>query len=253
MPRKSLYIMSEVCLLVDVGNTRIKWMWARGRELDTERAGQGDVGALEDACRAGDAPEPEAVLISSVATEALTREVENVARTCWGIEAQRLRSRAEQGGVRNAYADASRLGVDRWLAVVGAVRTYGAPLIVWDLGTATTLDAVDADRRHLGGWILPGPLTMLRSLRRWTQLPVPDDLGDAGTPRPGQSTAECIARGAVAAQVGALVQMIDGLSESGVANPRLVVTGGAAETLLPYLDLEHVHDPWLVFRGMLMD
>ena len=245
--------MSEIRLLIDLGNTRVKWVWARGRTLQTDRAGQGGVGALADACRADDAPRADAVLISSVASAALTREVESLARTCWGIEAQSLQSRAEQGGVRNAYADASRLGVDRWLAIVGAVQAYGAPLIVWDLGTATTLDAVDAHGQHLGGWILPGPLTMLRSLRRWTQLPVPDDLQDAGAAQPGKSTAECIARGAVASQVGALMHLINDLSDRGVAAPRLVVTGGAAGTLLPSLDLAHVHDPWLVFRGMLVE
>lgn len=245
--------MSEIRLLVDLGNSRVKWVWARGRTLDTDRAGQGDIAAFTGACRSDDAPRPDAVLISSVASVALTRNVEDLCLACWGIEAHSLQSRAEQGGVRNAYAEPARLGVDRWLAIVGAVETYGAPLIVWDLGTATTLDAVDAHGQHLGGWIVPGPLTMLRSLRRWTQLPVPDDLQDAGTLQPGTSTAECIARGAVAAQVGALMQLMNDLSDRGGANPRLVVTGGAAGKLLPNLDLAHVRDPWLVFRGMLVD
>jgi type III pantothenate kinase len=245
--------MSRIRLLIDLGNTRVKWVWARGRTLDTDRAGQGDIAALTGACRSDATPRPDAVLISSVASAALTRKVEGLCLACWGIEAHSLQSRAEQGGVRNAYAEPARLGVDRWLAIVGAVETYGAPLIVWDLGTATTLDAVDAHGQHLGGWIVPGPLTMLRSLRRWTQLPVPDDLQETGTVRPGKSTAECITRGAVVAQVGALRQLINDLSGSGGANPRLVVTGGAAEPLLPGLDLEYVHDPWLVFRGMLVD
>jgi type III pantothenate kinase len=245
--------MSRIRLLIDLGNTRVKWVWARGRTLETDRAGRGDIAALAGACRADHTARPDAVLLSSVAGAALTREVEDLCLACWGIEARSLQSRAEQGRVRNAYGEPARLGVDRWLAIVGAVETYGAPLIVWDLGTATTLDAVDADGRHLGGWIVPGPLTMLRSLRRWTQLPVPDDLQDAGAAQPGKSTAECIARGAVAAQVGALMQLISDLSDRGVANPRLIVTGGAAGTLLPSLDLAHVHDPWLVFRGMLVD
>ena len=162
-------------------------------------------------------------------------------------------SQPEQGGVRNAYAEPTRLGVDRWLAIVGAVQTYGVPVVVWDLGTAATLDAVDAEGRHLGGWIVPGPLTMLRSLRRWTQLPVPDDLRNAGTIEPGTSTSECIARGAAAAQAGALREMLADLERRGVPDPRVVVTGGDASALLPSIGLAHVHDPWLVFRGMLVE
>ena len=245
--------MADTRLLIDLGNSRVKWMWARGRTVDPERTGSGDLDALASVCRAAEAPRPDEVLIASVASAAVTREIEGLCLANWGIEAQSLQSRAEQGGVRNAYAQPARLGVDRWLAIVGAVETYEAPLIVWDLGTAATLDAVDAKGRHLGGWIIPGPSTMLRSLRRWTELPVPDVLEDAGAIRPGRSTAECVSRGAVAAQIGALTQMIGNLSRRGLHDPRLVVTGGDAGSLLRSFDLEHIHDPWLVFRGMLVE
>jgi type III pantothenate kinase len=245
--------MSETRLLIDLGNTRAKWMWAKGRALDTESAERGDVAALAAACRADEAPRPVAVLVSSVASPAMTREIQDLCATCWGAPAQVLRSRAEQGGVRNGYAEPGQLGVDRWLAIVGAADRYRLPLIVWDLGTATTLDAVDAGGQHLGGWILPGPSTMLDALRRRTQLPVPPDLRGAGPIAPGTSTAECIARGVLAAQIASLHHFIAESSSRGVAHPLVVVTGGAAAALLPLLDLEHVHDPWLVFRGMLVD
>jgi type III pantothenate kinase len=245
--------MSDLRLLVDLGNTRVKWMWVRGDEIDVEHAALGDFAALEDACRDGAAPKPRSVLISSVADPELTRKLQAFCRATWGIEAQRLRSRAEQGGVRCGYADAGQLGVDRWLAIVGAVHRYGRPLVVWDLGTATTLDAVDGSGQHLGGWILPGPSTMLDALRRRTQLKVPEELKNAGGVRPGRSTAECIARGVLAAQVGSLGQLMDDLSARGVSKPRLVVTGGAADMLVPFLEAKYVHDPWLVFRGMLVD
>lgn len=245
--------MSETRLLIDLGNSRAKWMWTCGQRIDPERTGSGDPDALASACRASDAPRPDAVLIASVAGAALTRKVEEVGRACWGIDAQRLQSRAEQGGVRNAYDEPARLGVDRWLAIVGAVAAHGAPLIVWDVGTAATLDAVDADGRHLGGWIVPGPSTMLKSLRRWTRLPAPEALENTGAMEPGQSTSECISRGVVAAQLGALTEMTRALSKGGAAKPRLVISGGAAGMLLPSLELAHVHDPWLVFRGMLVE
>jgi type III pantothenate kinase len=245
--------MSETRLLIDLGNTRAKWMWAHGPAIDTGSAGRGDLDALAAAVQAEEAPRPVEVLVSSVAGPAMTREVRSLGLARWGLEARLLRSRAAQGAVRNGYANPAELGVDRWLAIVGAADRYGMPLVVWDMGTATTLDAVDESGRHLGGWILPGPSTMLDGLRSGTQLNVPADLQGAGPIEPGRSTAECIARGVLAAQAGSLHQLMMDLSARNVGKPRLVVTGGAAEVLLPLLDVEHVHDPWLVFRGMLVD
>jgi type III pantothenate kinase len=154
--------------------------------------------------------------------------------------------------VHNAYADPAMLGVDRWLAIVGAVARYGKPIVIWDLGTASTLDAVEDRGRHIGGMILPGPETMLRALRRDTRLKVPTSL-DPASSIPGRSTAECIRNGVFAAQVGALNQFLRTLSASDSSEPTLVVAGGGAAELLPSLDFGYIHDPWLVFRGMLIE
>ncbi len=143
------------------------------------------------------------------------------------------------------------LGVDRWLAIVGAVAKHGKPVIIWDLGTATTLDAVDETGQHLGGMIYPGPATMLGALDRDTKLMVPADLEGAAV-TPGRSTAACISNGIFAAQVGALNQFLRNISEEMGGAPMLVVTGGAASQILPLLDFECIHDPWLVFRGMMI-
>jgi type III pantothenate kinase len=239
-------------LLIDVGNSRVKWVWAHDQAIDGASCGQGDVEALERACLAAtDAPSE--VLMSSVAGGERTARIAGLCQSRWGLAVRALESRAEQGGVRNAYADPTQLGVDRWLALVGAVAHHGKPLVVWDLGTATTLDVVDSKGQHLGGWILPGPGTMLDSLSQDTELAVPAGLEDAGTLEPGQSTADCIRRGVLAAQIGALNQFMKHISPRMGEDPTLVATGGAAPALLPLLDFAPVHDPWLVFRGMLMD
>ena len=143
------------------------------------------------------------------------------------------------------------LGIDRWLAIVGAVARHGKPVVIWDLGTATTLDAVDETGLHLGGMIYPGPATMLDSLSTDTKLRVPPNL-ESSSVTPGRSTAACICNGVYAAQVGALNQFLRNISERMVGEPRLAVTGGAASQILPLLDFQYIHDPWLVFRGMLV-
>ena len=68
----------------------------------------------------------------------------------------------------------------------------------------------------------------------------------------GRSTASCIRNGVFAAQLGALNQFLRKVSEQMGREPVLVVTGGAATWIVPMLDFDYIHDPWLVFRGMLV-
>jgi type III pantothenate kinase len=244
--------MTDARLLIDLGNSRIKWAWARGGELEHGRAGQGDFAELERACRPGAGSRPAEVLLASVAGADETRQVAELCTVRWDLEPQVLRSRPEQGGVRNGYAEPENLGVDRWLAIVGAVARHGKPVVIWDLGTAATLDAVDPSGQHLGGWILPGPGTMLQSLVRGTKLTVPPDLERAGGIEAGRSTAECIRRGVLASQLGALNQFMKLVAARLGTDPKLVVTGGAADAVVAGLDPECIHDPCLVFHGMLV-
>jgi type III pantothenate kinase len=244
--------MFELSLLIDQGNTRLKWRFARDMRLLPDAGGQGDFEAFRRALGEPGQQAPGRVLLSSVASAQSAQTVLEFSRSAWGVEARRLRSRAGQGGVRNAYAEPESLGVDRWLAIVGAVARYGKPLVVWDLGTATTIDAVDGTGLHLGGTILPGPETMLRSLDRDTGLNVPASLGDAQVGA-GGNTAAAIRNGVLCAQLGALNQFLKAVAPRISGVPRLVLTGGAAESVAPALDFEFHHDPWLVFRGMLVD
>lgn len=247
--------MTRQVLLIDQGNTRIKWAGSVGRELDPGRFGHGTPEVFEKTM--GELPWwPDDIVISSVAGADQQQAIARCCRNLWGLEAKCLTSVSEQGGVRNAYRDPSMLGVDRWLAIVGAVARYGKPVVIWDLGTASTLDAVDSSGRHLGGMIYPGPATMLRSLKNDTRLNVPDDFEEAGIISwvgAGQNTDECILKGVLAAQVGTLNQFLRHVSLQMDCEPKLIVTGGAAEKILPLVDFEKTHDPWLVFRGMLID
>jgi type III pantothenate kinase len=243
--------VAEVTLLIDQGNTRLKWVLARNGEIDGKSAGQGDLEAFTQACRPESAIRPASVMLSSVAGSEDEQALAGFCESRWGLEMQCLESTEQRGGVRNAYCEPGMLGVDRWLAIVGAVARYGRPVVIWDLGTATTLDAVDETGQHLGGLIYPGPATMLDSLGRDTRLKVPANLDGAGVTA-GRSTATCISNGVFAAQLGALNQFLRNASEEMVGEPKILVTGGAASWVLPHLDFKYIHDPWLVFRGMLV-
>ena len=243
--------MADVKLLIDQGNTRLKWVLARDGEIDENSAGQGNLEAFMQACLQDASILPASVLISSVASKEEARVLAEFCESRWDLKAQLLESTGQLGGVHNAYREPKMLGVDRWLAIVGAVARHGKPVVIWDLGTATTLDAVDQSGQHLGGMIYPGPATMFDSLSRDTNLRVPPNLENSAV-TPGRSTGSCIGNGVYAAQVGALNQFLRNTSEELGGTPMLLVTGGAASQILPRLDFEYIHDPWLVFRGMLV-
>ncbi len=251
--------MPDSVLLIDMGNTRIKWVWAVDGRIDEETCGRGGLDEFREFTQRHAGGSPGRILLSSVAAKERTISVVDACSSHWAVTVSRLASRRQQAGIRNAYEQAETLGVDRWLAIVGATHSYGKPVVIWDIGTATTLDAVDAAGQHLGGYIFPGPATMLAALRSGTALTVPDDLsgaledspaGQEHNISPGQTTVDCIAQGVTATQVGALNQFLRYISPQ-VGNPTLVVTGGAAQELLSGLKFQHIHDPWLVFRGML--
>jgi len=104
--------MSDARLLVDIGNSRIKWVWAEGGELLPERAGQGEFPDLERACRPAVASRPSEVLMASVAGADRARQVAELCSVRWELTPRILHSRAEQGGVRNGYREPGKLGVD---------------------------------------------------------------------------------------------------------------------------------------------
>ena len=241
--------MAEKQLLIDQGNTRIKWICAEGDRFPEPDAIQGDFAAFRRYCE-HTAP-PGRVLLANVAGADRERAITEVCASTWGLETRVLRSTAMQAGVHNAYESPGMLGVDRWLAIVGAATHHGMPVIVWDLGTATTLDAVDHQGRHLGGLILPGPATMLDSLGTNTRLDVPASLRDNGGGAPGRATAQCIASGVLSAQLGAFERFSRSVGGHFHSEPRIVIAGGAAAMLNGHLPAGHVHDPLLVFRGML--
>jgi type III pantothenate kinase len=247
--------MAEKLLLLDIGNSRIKWCHAQDGRLQPASADTGDGAEFERHCRRAEWGLPDAIRVSSVAGAGIFNEAIAICRDACGLEPEILRTRAQRGGVTNGYEDPARLGVDRWLALLGAVARYGKPVVVWDLGTAATLDAVDADGKHLGGWILPGPETMLESLEDQTELPVPEKLDGeehGAVIPPARDTARAIHQGVYAAQKGALNQFMKNF-EPGAAQPRIIVTGGAALPMLEYLEHACIVDPLLVFRGMLVD
>lgn len=234
-------------LLLDVGNTRIK----------AARAGAGGLQALPTVAHAAEPAaalarldahyrEGEPVWISQVLGAAGEAALGDALRARWGVTACYARSTATALGLRNAYREPERLGVDRWLALLAAWSARpGVPALVVDAGTALTADAVDADGRHCGGFIAAGLLTSQRAVLGATRFAT-RDLGAAYPAGFGTDTEACVRAGALLSCAGA----IDRAAALAAPQADRWITGGDAEALLPALAPGWVHRPLLVLEGL---
>lgn len=214
-------------LLVDLGNTRLKWAVHDGAGLVAQGAAEHDdiatLGATWSAWPLA------AAWAASVARPELAARVE----AACPVPLTWVRSQRQLLGVNNHYRDPSEQGADRWLAVLAARALQAGDLVVACAGTALTVEALSADGDYLGGLILPGRGLMLQSMARGTaQLDRPAGAWD-GFP---QGTEDAIASGVIEAQVGAIERMRQRLAaRHGGSLPTLILTGGDAVHLLPHV------------------
>jgi type III pantothenate kinase len=232
-------------LLLDVGNSRLKWASA-GTE------GLGPVGAAQHggnpaaAAAAIDAAKPAAIWIANVTGAALGDKLAAVLKTRFGVAPGFAAVQAERAGLRVAYEQPQRLGIDRWLALLAAWTETRGPVCVVSAGTALTFDAVDAHGRHLGGVIAPGLLTMQQAVLGATRFAAagPDQDYTDGL---GADTEACVRQGALHGVAG-LAQRLAARHGQGA---RLLLTGGDAQRLQPHLDGGWQLRPNLVMEGLL--
>jgi type III pantothenate kinase len=242
-----------VKLLLDVGNTRIKWSTLEGaglgeggefahRELDLAPLLERQWSGLD---------RPGRVLVSSVAAPARRRELERWLADRWGTPVRFAASQAHQLGVQNGYRDPARLGVDRWVALLAARSRFDGPVCVVDFGSALTIDGLARDGMHAGGLIVPGLRTMHRSLSGGD---ISLDAGEAphapAEVALGRDTAEAVGYGIQQC----LALFVDGVCERMTRTfgetPARIVTGGDAEQMLPQLEGRYEHMPYLVLEGL---
>ena len=234
------------CLQLDVGNSRAKWRLLRDEHV-VDRGNYRPDDEASQAVLLDCAEHVEQIWIASVAASATEDALATLLQQRWGTTPWFARTAAQTGTLRNSYADPTRMGVDRWLAMLGARERLQGRLCVVDAGSALTIDIVSAEGQHEGGYIIPGPALMERALLLDTdRVRFAEDVGYALSP--GKSTAEAVRHGIALAQAGALALALQQVG--GEAMP-LLFCGGAGETLM------HLVQPptgqWapdLVFEGL---
>jgi type III pantothenate kinase len=167
-------------------------------------------------------------------------------RERWGVTPWFARTQARTGDLANSYEDPARMGVDRWLAMLGARRRASGRLCVVDAGSALTIDIVSAEGRHEGGYIIPGAALMERALLLDTDRVRFAEAAEYAL-APGTSTASAVRHGIALAQVGAVAAALDQAGADGLA---LFFCGGGGEQLMQLLQRGGEWAPDLVFEGL---
>jgi type III pantothenate kinase len=234
-------------LLVDAGNTRIKWAFlADGRVMPGGACPTAEAGALRRACV--DA-RPTRAVVSCVADEAVRAALQRLFAEL-EMPAYWLQAAASAHGLDNAYDPPESLGPDRYAALIAASRRLRRDCVVVSVGTAMTADMLTADGRFLGGCIVPGPELMREALRRGTARVV--WLEGEWRPFP-RDTGAAVATGVALALLGVVRGMREMLGKrpgAGPAPSALVLTGGARSCLRPLLEGTVIEVDDLVMEGL---
>jgi type III pantothenate kinase len=241
-------------LLIDIGNTRVKWALLRGVRLGRMRASVhgGKTQALESIVRRTPRGVSRVIAVN-VGGARFERALKAAARARFGVKAEIVRSTRSACGVRNGYKETWRLGADRWVGVIGARALARArSSVVANAGTALTLDAVSASGRHVGGAIVPGTHTMIAALIRGTNGIGRRARGLTGSRRQlfAADTASALAAGAQYAAAALIDRAVDEAAKTLRAQPLLILTGGAATVLRPLLRHKARLVPDLVLHGL---
>ncbi|GLS14393.1 MULTISPECIES: type III pantothenate kinase [Hydrogenophaga] len=243
-------------LALDVGNTRLKWalyeaprpgarLLAHGAQFleNIDKLAEGDWSTLSP---------PDHVIGCVVAGDAVRQRVQEQLEI-WDVTPQWVVSSNEEAGLVNGYDHPARLGSDRWVAMIGARhRLLGQgparPCVVVMVGTAVTVEAIDADGRFLGGIILPGHGIMLRALESGTAgLHVPTgEVCDFPT-----NTSDALTSGGTFAIAGAVQRMVDNLRQHSHEEPKVYMTGGAGWKMAPSMSIPCELVESLIFDGLL--
>ena len=235
----------EPCLQLDVGNSGAKWrLVAAGRVLQRGRYEPGDSASRESLLNCCEIVGQ--ILVSSVAVAETEDELAELLVGRWGVQPWFARTPARTRGLINSYAEPGRMGVDRWLAMLGARERFDGRLCVIDAGSALTIDLVSAMGEHEGGYIIPGPVLMERALLLDTDRVRFEEAADYAL-EPGASTAEAVRHGIALAQAGAVCLVLERTVRE---PPTLVFCGGGGENLMRLLDRGGEWLPDLVFEGL---
>lgn len=242
-------------LLFDVGNTRLKWgLLDKGCIHRTGSATHSNIHESGFSALMTRLPrDVDKVFASNVAGASFATRLSGVIGIHCHCDIRFVHCQKMAFGLTNAYKQPRRMGVDRWVAMIGARSEFSGNLCVVDAGTAVTIDAIDKNGNHLGGQIIPGLALMSNALRSKAHDISPvmrtPRASPAGMGAFANSTDGAMLSGAVNAICGAIDRAERVLRSEGYRS-KIVLTGGDASRILKQLGDNVLHRPNLVLQGL---
>ena len=242
-------------LLIDIGNTRAKWARYDGSRLSGARAAHHAAWSARDFERIiGSARRPDRILVSSVAGAKINAALERAARRARAPAPEFATTQRHACGVTAGYVEPWRLGVDRFLGMIGARAHFARrPICVVGVGTAMTIDLLGTDGRHRGGAIVPAPSLMISSLldgTRGIRRRAQGGVKGSGPALFGRSTRAALEQGARYAAAAAVDRAVLEARALLGRPPLVVLTGGGARELRPLIRSASRDIPDLVLWGL---
>lgn len=242
-------------LLIDAGNSRIKWACLVGGILQTGEpiAHSGKPGEVQLLSLAwAPLPRPQRIIAVNVLGDDFADMLSGWAEDSWGIDVEYVTAQRDACGVVNAYHNPGQLGADRWVALIAARSLGDGPACVIDCGTALTIDVMAAGGSHLGGLIIPGLALMRESLvRRTAGVRIePETARDGETPLFAKDTAGGVIGGSLYAVAAVIDRVADDVRAVMETDVDCLLTGGDAQLVLPLLSGRYDVEPELVLKGL---
>ena len=181
-------------LEVDIGNTFLKWRYCVASDvLHRGSVLTQDFSLVSFSALAG--CEVEKVLVGSVAGDEPNQCFGSICKKLWAIDPIFAATSHHCAGVTNSYKEPSKMGVDRWLAMIAAYKSVNRAVVIVDCGSAITVEYISDEGRHKGGYIIPGLRLMRESLQQNTARVRFDGLEGQLATHPGINTAEAVLQG----------------------------------------------------------
>ena len=250
--------MPTMNLLIDIGNSRCKWALASraakgvpGQFVSSGYLAPDDHLDTQLERIAGIAGAPQTAVVVCVGSKDVMNTVLDAAQDRWPqLAIRQFKTAARAFGVTNAYAQADTLGADRWAALIAAHALMPQRnVVIADCGTAVTLDVLNAEGLHVGGYILPGLKMMREALHRGTaSLPLAD--GQGANLAPARNTRDAIGDGTLLGLVAAIEAVVHTQLKNSGGAAECLLTGGDAELVAKNLAISCRYEPDLVLKGL---
>lgn len=235
-------------LLIDIGNTQIKYVFQESNAALFSKVIYCDYTTFLSKLAKSTFSNVCSIIVANVKVTEIVAEIESWASQ-HSIAFFQVHSQAKAFGVCSSYKQPACLGVDRWLALIAAHQLYPKMnVLIIDAGTATTVDLLTVNGEHLGGWIMPGVQTMFDSLISNTEKIIADPINIASVSF-GVDSSECVNYGTWAMTVGAIKEAVN-QANTLLPLDKVILTGGNSKQIINLVPKTYELIPELLFHGL---